>query len=140
MAKILKLGVNPVFGIDQDSSSVGAFLAESYSVDAQPKSVEITNSYGQKSGEVIYDQTLTYTYSGTLVDVNCTVSFRIGEEDPFATAMFEGQKLKSISNNALPFNCNGQSIIKNVSIAYNAGQVAKITVTGEHNMAGTSKA
>ena len=67
MAKILKLGVNPVFGIEQDSTSQAAFLAESYNVEAQPKSVEITNGYGQKSGEVIYDQTLTYTYSGTLV-------------------------------------------------------------------------
>lgn len=140
MAKILKLGVNPIFGIEQDSTSQGAFLAESYSVDAQPKSVEITNGYGQKSGEVIYDQTLTYTYSGTLVDIDCTVSFRIGDEDTFASAMFEANKLKNLTNCTLPFNCNGQSIIKNVSIAYNAGQVAKITVTGEHNMAGTSKA
>lgn len=140
MAKILKLGVNPIFGIEQDAGSQVAFLAESYSVDAQPKSVEITNGFGQKSGEVIYDQTLTYTYSGTLINVDCNVKIKIGDEDTFASAMFEAQKLKSITNDALPFNCNGQSIIKNVSIAYNAGQVAKITVTGEHNMAGTSKA
>lgn len=55
MAKILKLGVNPIFGIEQDVTSQGAFLAESYSIEAQPKSIEITNGLGQKSGEVIYD-------------------------------------------------------------------------------------
>ena len=140
MAKILKLGVNPIFGIEQDSTSQGAFLAESYSIEAQPKSVEITNGLGQKSGEIIYDQTLTYTYSGTLVDLASGVEFKIGEEDKFASAMFTGHNLNTLANLDLPFNCSGKSIIKNVSISYNAGQVAKITVTGEHNMAGTAKA
>lgn len=139
MAKVLKLGATPVFGIDQDMTSEDYFLAESYNVDAQPKSVEITNGFGQKSGEVIYDQTLTYTYSGTLLDGEFFNYFKIGSEDVFASAMFEANKLKSLMNSSLPFNCNGQSVIKNVSIAYNAGQVAKITVTGEHKMAGTVK-
>lgn len=140
MAKILKLGVNPVFGIEQEAGTEAAFLAESYSVDAQPKSVEITNGYGQKSGEVIYDQTLTYTYSGTLMDTDCELNLKVGSEDTFASAMFDAQKINKFANLDLPFNCGGQSIVKNVSVAYNAGQVAKITVTGEHNMAGTSKA
>ena len=140
MAKILKLGVNPIFGIEQDTTSQAHFLAESYSTEAQPKSVEITNGLGQKSGEVIYDQTVTYTYSGTLLDGEFANYFKIGSEDTFASAMFEANKLKNLMNSTLPFNCNGQSIIKNVSVAFNAGQVAKITVTGEHNMAGTSKA
>lgn len=139
MAKILKLGVNPIFGIEQDVTSQGAFLAESYNIEAQPKSIEITNGLGQKSGEVIYDQTLTYTYSGTLVDLASGVELKIGEEDKFASAMFTQQNLNSLANLDLPFNCAGKSIIKNVSISYNAGQVAKVTVTGEHNMAGTVK-
>lgn len=46
MAKVLKLGVNPIFGIEQDSTSQVGFLVESYNVEAQPKSVEITNGYG----------------------------------------------------------------------------------------------
>lgn len=54
MAKILKLGENPVFGIEQ-TCNTGAFLVDSFTFDAQPKSVEITNGFGQKSGEVIYD-------------------------------------------------------------------------------------
>lgn len=137
MAMILKLGENPVFGIEQDTNSEKAFLVESYTVDAQPKSVEITNGFGQKSGEIIYDQTFTYSYSGTLKNLDCT-QLKIGAEDTFASAMFNGQNLGKLANENLPITCNGKSIIKNISIAYNAGQVAKITVTGEHNMAGTS--
>ena len=132
MAKILKLGENPVFGIEQ-TCNTGAFLVDSFTFDAQPKSVEITNGLGQKSGEVIYDQTLTYSYTGTLKDGITGSGVKVGASDYFAQTFFNGQGLSALASDDLP-NCGGIAIIKTISTAYNAGQVAKITVTGEYNM------
>ena len=132
--KVLKLGANPVFGItDCDSTAI---LLDSLTTDIASKSVEITNGNGAKKGEVIYDQTISYNYTGTIME-NPSGSFpRIGEQDPIVdVAAYDSG---CMINSTLPFNCNGQSIVKNISISQNAGQVAKITVSGERFFPGTS--
>lgn len=136
MSKVLKLGADPVFGIKESSNK--AVMLDSYTTDISSKSVEITNGNGAKIGEVMYDQNVTYNYTGTLMNSGEAVCFpRIGEHDTIAAAI--GVQNELINSN-LPYDCDGQSIVKNISVSYNAGQVAKITVSGEHAFPGTSKA
>ena len=131
--KVLKLGANPEFGIDDSAST--SILLDSLTTDIASKSVEITDGNGAKKGEVIYDQTVSYNYTGTIME-NPTGLPRIGEEDPIVdtAAYYSGGMLSGY----LPFNCKGQSIVKNISVSQNAGQVTKITVSGERFFPGTT--
>lgn len=136
--KIKYFGELPVFGIDDKLGNQGLLL-DSYTTDMQSKSVEITNGYGQKTGEVIYDQTLTYTYTGTLLENDCATYVYPGGVDKMADALLASDSIElKYASKDLPLNCTGHAIAKTVSISRNAGQVAKITVTGEHRMAGTN--
>lgn len=133
--KIKTFGELPVFGVEDTSGNQG-LLIDSYNMDVQGKSVEITNGYGQKTGEVIYDQTVTYTYTGTMLENDCAMYVSPGSIDKTADALLSDYNYKYITCD-LPNNVQGKSIVKTVSISRNAGQVAKITVTGEHRLPGT---
>lgn len=131
--KVLKLGANPEFGIGDCAST--SILLDSLTTDIASKSVEITDGNGAKRGEVIYDQTMSYNYTGTIMSGASTLP-RIGDPDPFVDAA--SYRSSVFVSGDLPFNCKGQSIVKNISVSQNAGQVTKITVSGERFFPGTT--
>ena len=62
---ILRYGTTPEFGVNRQENE--AFLVDSISYNVQTTSVDQTGNMGDVVGKIIYDQTVTFDMSGTIL-------------------------------------------------------------------------
>lgn len=132
MAKLIRKGVTPVFGVENE---VG-LLINSFNLDSSITEYEQLNSSGAKCGLSLYDQVITFKldaniiYNGTSDDssLDATVSkYAIGTEVALAN---EYQVLNMINSDMTPDVPAMFSIVKGCNLTLNAGQPASLSANG----------
>ena len=128
---IVRYGTTPWMGVQKQENE--AFLVDSISYNVQTQSLDQTGNLGDVVGKVIFDQTVTFDMSGTLIydDANPTT----------VTMPYQAGATAELVNNAvyLPAAWNTgiksadtpvTSIIDSTSIQAQAGQATTLSVSG----------
>lgn len=142
MAKVIRHGKTPQWGTFDSGISSSSFILDSYNVSAEVKEYEQLNQYGQVKGYMIYDQTLSFDISGTLLAVMASAtspqdggeSLDYKDANSEATsqikvgAEFVGSIIPIISNSDI--NNPTTAIIKSVSINTAQGSAWTFSASG----------
>jgi hypothetical protein len=129
---ILRYGTTPWFGVQKQENE--AFLVDSINYNVQTSSVDQTGNMGDVVGKIIYDQTVTFDMSGTLIYDSSTSSTSV-------TMPYVAGNTAELVNNAvyLPNAWNTgiktlgdsvTSIIDTTSIQAQAGQATTLSISG----------
>lgn len=148
MAQILRHGKTPLWGVyDQDISSIGGnsgIILDSYNYSVEVKDYEQLDEAGRVVGYMVYDQTVNYDMSGTILysgnidndgyslahDSNAKMHFSINCNKGV------GQVFSSIAihNNLGGVNCKisnpSKAIVKSYSVNTSQGGAATFSLSG----------
>lgn len=142
MAKVIRYGKTPVWGAyDGDSSKFPGVIIDSYNYSVEIKDYEQTNEAGQVKGYLIYDQTLSFDISGTLLYTGSVNSVNVGNTQHQST---DGPppSLKIIGSSFVPTLCStylgynqslnnpSTAIVKSFSVNTSQGSAATFSISG----------
>ncbi len=142
MAFVLRYGKTPVWGAyDGDSSNFPGVIIDSYNYSVEIKDYEQTNEAGQVKGYLIYDQTMSFDISGTLLYTGSVDSANMGFAYPQSK---DGPppSVKGIGSSFVPTLCSyyqgynnalntpSTAIIKSFSVNTSQGSAATFSISG----------
>lgn len=121
---VIRNGTTPEFGVNKQENE--AFLVDSISYNVQTTSYDQTGNMGDVVGKIIYDQTITFDMSGTI----------LYDEDPHTsiTMPYVAGNTAELVNNAYYLPNAWNTGIKNADTA----QTAIIDTTNVSAQAGTA--
>lgn len=124
MATIIRHGKTPKWGVDK---TMNGLIIDSFTTSTEIKDYEQTNQSGAVCGYLVYDQTVNFDFSGTVLagdtgDANC-----IGNAI--------GMNITNISNLSPEIYNSGiniptYAIVKSISQSQTAGGATNISVSG----------
>lgn len=137
MAKLIRKGVTPVFGLEDEAG----ILIQSFSADSQAESVETRDGRGNICGHILYNETIGFSmdfqivYDGTSdadsIKTNAA-KYLVGEavaltNEPIARALINPNFLDDeVTVETAPLTC----IVTGASLNTSAGAAATISATG----------
>lgn len=137
MAKLIRKGVTPVFGLEDESG----ILIQSFSCDSQCESVETRDGRGNICGHILYNENIGFSmdfqivYDGTsdASSIKSNVAkYLVGEavaltNEPLARALINANFLDDeVTVENAPLTC----IVTGASLNTSAGAAASISATG----------
>lgn len=151
MAKVLRQGKTPFWGTFRTSSpDDGGLLIDSFNITTEVKDYEQQNELGAIKGYLVYDQTIGFDISGTMMwnngdtVYNCSTILGLGEHwsNPFkvgklaasnCAASYMGaavQYMTAWGASNCTINEPSTAIIKNNSFSTSAGSAATFSASG----------
>ena len=146
MAKILRQGKTPYWGTWKGDRSFNTWqdgvIIESFNSNVEIKDFEQTDENGAVCGYLIYDQTVGFDMSGTLLKGQCLSTLQIGETFEFSCAQtlsllpFIGYSHTGDSGAYYSSGINEEinkptiAIVKNISFNTSAGGAATFSLSG----------
>lgn len=128
---ILRYGTTPEFGVNNQENE--AFLVDSISYNVQTTSVDQTGNMGDVVGKIIYDQTVTFDMSGTIlydseVHTSITMPYVAGNT---AELVNNAYYLPNAWNTGIKEADTPQTaIIDNTQVQAQAGAATTLSVSG----------
>lgn len=128
---VIRHGTTAEFGVHQQENE--AFLVDSISFNTQTTSVDQTGNMGDVVGKIIYDQTVTFDMSGTILydeteHTTVTMPYLAGSSAELANAAYY---LPNAWNTGIKSASTPQTaIIEGTSIQAQAGAATTLSVNG----------
>lgn len=144
MANILRQGKTPYWGTWKGEKSFDwkdSVIIDSFNSNVEIKDYEQTDENGAVCGYLIYDQTVGFDMSGTLLTGKCLSSLRIGQTFsfscpeslsllPFIGYNYSGEESYYSTGINEQINTPTIAIVKNISFNTSAGGAATFSLSG----------